>query len=265
MKKLIKQILALLWAKRNFKFFQKRVLINADLEKLQRTIESLTFEKYIPPIELNVPTNKKILIIAPHPDDEVLGCGGYLIRAKEKGCELYLVSLTLGSENESIQRQSELEAVMSELSIDRHLSLNWRQNCIREELSQSDSVEKKIEEYNPDQILIPFILDNHPDHIDSNLVMTKLNGNINCEVLCYQVYSNILTNTYLDITNIAEKKYSLMNNYKSQVDNFDFINWNRGLCAWNSRHAKNKEQKLIESYFTIPIDDYIKVCKNYFN
>ena len=150
MKKLIKQILALLWAKRNFKFFQKRVLINADLEKLQRTIESLTFEKYIQPIELNVPTNKKILIIAPHPDDEVLGCGGYLIRAKEKGCELYLVSLTLGSENESIQRQSELEAVMSELSIDRHLSLNWRQNCIREELSQSDSVEKKIEEYNPD-------------------------------------------------------------------------------------------------------------------
>ena len=36
----------------------------------------------------------KILIIAPHPDDEVLGCGGTIIKHRKKGDEIYLCIAT---------------------------------------------------------------------------------------------------------------------------------------------------------------------------
>ncbi len=41
----------------------------------------------------------KVLVIAPHPDDETLGCGGTLSRHKQEGDELYWVIVTGISED----------------------------------------------------------------------------------------------------------------------------------------------------------------------
>lgn len=40
--------------------------------------------------------NQKLLIIAPHPDDEVIGCGGLIARVKEKGGKVFVLFLTNG-------------------------------------------------------------------------------------------------------------------------------------------------------------------------
>ncbi|QBI52029.1 glucosamine-6-phosphate deaminase-like protein [Streptomonospora litoralis] len=39
---------------------------------------------------------QRLLVIAPHPDDEVLGCGGLMHKAKSAGAEVYLQFLTVG-------------------------------------------------------------------------------------------------------------------------------------------------------------------------
>ena len=39
---------------------------------------------------------KKVLVIASHPDDEVLGAGGSIIREVEKGAEVHVVILAEG-------------------------------------------------------------------------------------------------------------------------------------------------------------------------
>ena len=41
---------------------------------------------------------KKILVIAPHPDDEVLGCGGTIIKNIKAGNEVFLCIMTKGEE-----------------------------------------------------------------------------------------------------------------------------------------------------------------------
>ena len=59
----------------------------------------------------------KILVIAPHPDDETLGCGGTLFRHKEEGDEIYWLIVTEISEengwkkNAVIKRNNEIIAV----------------------------------------------------------------------------------------------------------------------------------------------------------
>lgn len=40
---------------------------------------------------------KKIMVIAPHADDEVLGCGGYLLH--NKGCQILIVIATIGGKD----------------------------------------------------------------------------------------------------------------------------------------------------------------------
>ncbi len=41
--------------------------------------------------------NQKILVIAPHPDDEVIGCGGLIARAKREGGKVFVLYFTVGA------------------------------------------------------------------------------------------------------------------------------------------------------------------------
>jgi LmbE family N-acetylglucosaminyl deacetylase len=40
--------------------------------------------------------NEKLLVIAPHPDDEVLGCHGLMDRVSRSGGEVYVQIMTVG-------------------------------------------------------------------------------------------------------------------------------------------------------------------------
>lgn len=42
------------------------------------------------------PPMKKVLVLAAHPDDEVLGCGGTIARLAASGCEVHIVILACG-------------------------------------------------------------------------------------------------------------------------------------------------------------------------
>lgn len=44
--------------------------------------------------------NQKLLIVSPHPDDEVLGCGGLIKKIKDAGGEVYVLFLTVGDTQE---------------------------------------------------------------------------------------------------------------------------------------------------------------------
>ncbi|HPS28333.1 MAG TPA: PIG-L family deacetylase [Candidatus Paceibacterota bacterium] len=72
------------------------ILIGRKLENWPILIQILKPEN-----QIEEPTaSDRVLIIAPHPDDETLGMGGYIQRAKEKGAQVKVIYLTLGDHNE---------------------------------------------------------------------------------------------------------------------------------------------------------------------
>ena len=42
-------------------------------------------------------SNEKLLVIAPHADDEVLGCGGLISKIKDDGGKVYVLIFNVGS------------------------------------------------------------------------------------------------------------------------------------------------------------------------
>ena len=42
-------------------------------------------------------SQQRILILSPHPDDETLGCGGLIHKAKSAGAEVFVQFLTVGN------------------------------------------------------------------------------------------------------------------------------------------------------------------------
>lgn len=72
--------------------------------------------------------NQKLLVIAPHADDEVLGCGGLIHRIKKEGGKVYVLFLTLGTTRDyspqgistAGSRNKEIAAVMKYLKVDNY-------------------------------------------------------------------------------------------------------------------------------------------------
>ena len=76
----------------------------------------------------------KVMVIAPHPDDETLGCGGTLLRHLKNGDELYWVIITkvdpnLGWDEDFVKkRESEIDQVGIKYNFKKPIS--GRGSCI---------------------------------------------------------------------------------------------------------------------------------------
>ncbi len=114
----------------------------------------------------------KVLVIAPHPDDETLGCGGALFRHKADGDEIYWLIVTGISEdggwsNDAVKtRENEIDTVAKKYKFTNVFNLQLPTTKI-DTLPLSDLIKKISEVYKkvePEIIYMPFAHDIHTDH-----------------------------------------------------------------------------------------------------
>ena len=114
----------------------------------------------------------KILVIAPHPDDETLGCGGILFKHKAEGDEIYWLIVTGISKDTGwandvvIKRDNEMNSVSKKYGFSDVFNLRLPTTKI-DTLPLSDLIGKITDVYKnikPDVIYMPFAYDVHTDH-----------------------------------------------------------------------------------------------------
>lgn len=158
---------------------------------------------------MNSNMNKSnVLVIAAHPDDEVLGCGGTIARLSEEGYGVYVLILAEGLTSREIKRdreskQSELNSLSNDANR-ANLSLGVksvelfdfpdnRMDSI-DRLDVIKIVERKIEEIKPSIIFTHFINDLNIDHrITSDAVVTACRaypGQVVEEIYFFEVASS---------------------------------------------------------------------------
>lgn len=112
---------------------------------------------------------KKILVLAPHADDEVLGCGGYLLHEAKRDCEIRIVIATIGGDDKRQnieERLDEFNKVCSYIGAKGDvLFLNYDAKLdelnARELTSRIDNI---IDEFKPDEVFLNY-KSRHQDHI----------------------------------------------------------------------------------------------------
>ena len=254
-----------IFSKLNYKIINKYFLDDKNIYKLNKFLDTLYLNKFTKKKPLKLPKNKKVLILAPHPDDEVLGCGGLILLLLKNKCQISIFCLTSGEKREQSLREKEFKSIWKK-KIGQFIFFRFNDSELLTSQKDVKKIQKKIIELKPNIILTPFILDDHIDHTNTNKIFLNLYNHFsNIKIWSYQVYSIIFSNYYLDITSVEKKKFELMKKYKSQMANFDYINWNRGLNAWSSRFANKKKIKFIENYYINDLENYSKICKNYFS
>jgi LmbE family N-acetylglucosaminyl deacetylase len=186
--------------------------------------------------------NKKILVIAPHPDDEILGVGGTIARFAAEKAEVYIAVITKGYPPDYPEKISQIgrrEALAAHqiLGVKETIFLTFpaaRLDTIPHQEVNSQIFEL-IKKFQPDTLFIPFYGDIHMDHqrvFLSSLVAGRPNNPYAPKAIyTYETLSetnwnapylttNFVPNVFVDISPYLEIKMEAMRMYASQIKTF---------------------------------------------
>lgn len=204
--------------------------------------------------KLIIPGDKKILIIAPHPDDEIFCCSGILMNY-EKQCDVIL--LTYGEKGNpgwskrrtAEVRKEEFRRVMDCFNIHNCIELKLPDGKVKEKVS----VLRKIPYGKYDYIFLPNRYDLHKDH---GCVYSAVNREIHKKRLKVKLFEYEMwgmlrkPSHYIDITNKIDRKKELMTLYKSQEMYVDY--YGRILALNYFRAIGAPPADYIECFYTKP-------------
>ena len=108
-----------------------------------------------------------ILVIAAHPDDAELGCGGTLIKHKELGYKTGIIDLTegeLGTRGTAETRNAEAKKAAEILGLDIRDSMKFRDGWFKDDEEHRMKIIAKIRQYRPEIVITNAPTDRHPDH-----------------------------------------------------------------------------------------------------
>ena len=108
-----------------------------------------------------------LLVVAPHPDDGELGCGGTLARAKAEGLSTGILDLTrgeMGSKGTPEEREKEVAEASRILGLDFRGNLGFPDGGLADVPEQRLKLAQALRRLRPRVVFAPLEADRHPDH-----------------------------------------------------------------------------------------------------
>lgn len=218
---------------------------------------------FIPYQACELPPARKVLILAPHPDDEIFGCGGAVALLQQRGASIGVVVLTDGaglvSDDQRLAitqtRQAETNAALAALG----LSAAQFWGLPDRSLVNDDQCARRLETLvqGVDLVFAPSLTEIHPDHaatgqaLLSALQSLMVQGASLPDVLLYEVGSPLVPNFLLDITPVWPAKKQAMRCFASQHITQDYARHIEGLNTFRTYTLKADVQ-YAEAYHFIP-------------
>ncbi|MBR1777914.1 MAG: PIG-L family deacetylase [Alphaproteobacteria bacterium] len=191
--------------------------------------------------------DSRILVLAPHADDETIGCGGFLLKY---GSQCDVVLLTDGRHGDSSVepnemaeiRKKEFKDVMAHYAVQNVQMLNVEDGKLIDKFKDFATLDFK----NYDYVVMPHPMDFHKDHVAVSCLFKRLNKTrpFKGYVVFYEIWNTLAQPThYIDISDVAEEKKRLINLYQSQVKNIDYASRILGLNHYRGlRHHIEYEE-----------------------
>jgi LmbE family N-acetylglucosaminyl deacetylase len=199
-------------------------------------------ESDIIPYHVSPPPGERIVVLAPHPDDETLGCGGTIRLLKKSGKQVKVIFLTSGDRanpsdpasrihhgeehitDYSIMREKEADKAMKVLGVTDYefLRLPDRKLDVYFE-SVLGRLRDIIKEYAADTIFSPSMIELNPDHRTTAALAMEIQrhweniGAVRTSLLFYEVATPLRPNILIDISSARKIKRKAVKAYESQL------------------------------------------------
>lgn len=234
-------------------------------------IKKFLFTKFIPKIysaylkisfksrEFELAENDKCLCLSTRADDAFIGIGATLLK--------YFKNFNIICLTDSV---SNIPAT-SDFDTKNNIKQNFFNACTLANLdsptylsipeltlSENFSLIQKIDISDYDYIFIPNILEQNVDNKSLAIFLTRLlkfqNIKPNLKIIMYEVWKPFaIVNSFIDISDIIEKKKELLNIFNLQSDNKEYI---YSALAIDKYRAYEYQKNYIESFLSLNVKKY---------
>jgi LmbE family N-acetylglucosaminyl deacetylase len=224
-------------------------------------------ERRLIPYEASTFQARRVLVLAPHADDEVFGCGGALADLAGKGAAVRVLLLTDGAGDEADpaarrrigeDRAAESRAALAILGggevVTAGLPDRGLETCLR---AVEKILEAAITSFSPDLVFAPSPVEIHPDHRAlSEAFLTVASTSAapaleNATVAFFEVSQPIRPNFLFDATCVAARKEQAVAAFASQIAQRDYPAFLAGLGAYR-RMTLPRDVTVAEGYYVVP-------------
>ncbi|MBN1277280.1 MAG: PIG-L family deacetylase [Deltaproteobacteria bacterium] len=186
-------------------------------------------EESIIPFHTTCLTGRKTLVLAPHPDDESIGCGGSIALHAAAGDPVKIVFLTNGAlgdisgrmEREDYVglRQKEAKEACTGLGVIDIEFWPYEDRSLAGCRGGLRRLIDLLQMFVPELVYVPSPLEFHPDHRAASLLLCDAirSCSMEFEVAFYEIGQPLSANMLVDISEVMHLKQRAINAYKSQL------------------------------------------------
>ncbi len=221
-------------------------MVKIEKKVMSETKINLTNLEKIP--QISVDDWGKTLIVAPHPDDESLGCGGAIKLLRNNNSEVYVLVLSDGTLSHPNSkkfpavklrdlREKEIIEALKVLNVEKEKIrfFRYKDRAVPNENSENwNEIIKKCREYfyeiKPQTVFVPWRRDPHPDHRAAYKIVSTIKKTLaNLRIIEYPIWLWEIAQTEdapqigevsahrLDVSSVKNLKRQAIYKHNSQI------------------------------------------------
>jgi LmbE family N-acetylglucosaminyl deacetylase len=222
------------------------------------------------------PGAERVVVLAPHMDDETIGCGGTLALHAQRGAKITVVFLTDGRNGSSKlstlpreqrdqaqhwlveTRKQEAQLALADLGIEEMLCLGVEDGALQADAGAAQQLRSILRERQPHLVYLPFYLEEHADHRAVSKILLDAVGGTDLQFQCvgYEVWTPLFPNCLVRIDRTMPLKKTALTRYVSQLAEADYLHACVGLNAHRSAGLLDARNGYAEAFHISSLAEY---------
>jgi LmbE family N-acetylglucosaminyl deacetylase len=214
---------------------------------------------------IRVPEGHRALVLSPHCDDDVIGLGGTMRHHalnREPITVVYFTGGTFAEEGTggtvTVQRRDEARKAAGILGVTDLIFMGEHEGRLKPSRDLLERLDQIFREVRPEVVYLPWLLDNHVDHNAVNQIFwhscRRWKGT--CRVYAYEVWTPLMPNRIVDITEHAEIKEKALSQYTSRLKDVDYVSTTMALNRYRSITTM-KGRGYAEAFLCMDSEEYL--------
>ena len=207
------------------------------------------------PSQLDLAPARRALVIAPHPDDETLGCGGTLARLAPS-CDIHVLLVTNGDgggdlpPDTSQNRKAEMSNAVRLLGIGNPvMHLDEPDGRFEDSRSYRTALDGILERLEPDWVFLPWLHDSHADHSRISFASSQVLSRSRVgSVLYYETWTPVPATHVVDITQTMETKKNALLCHETALRYGNYLDAMVGLNAYRALYLGPGQSRWAEAF-----------------
>lgn len=200
------------------------------------------------PEPLPWPPPGPVLVFAPHPDDEAIGCGGLLLRLVQAGVAVRVVLVTDGSGAGGLPagaaqvREREFHSSLARLGVTDHVMLGFPDGELVASAPLFEAIDAQVRAFTPRWVVGPSAADAHRDHRCTAQALRRAALAHDCVQMSleYETWGALPATHVLDITDQLATKLAALAEHATVLVQMDYARATAGLAQYRGLLLREK-------------------------